>query len=303
MDFWTIILQIVNFLIFLAILHHILYRPVTDMMRRRKEEMESEREEAHELREEARELRDEARKREEELEEKRGAILDEAREEAESTRDEIIGDAREAGRKRLERFRRTMLRERAESLRGLADDLAEAVLAALRRVLEEAAPDPAGHALGRVETMLKEADAAALQEARKHLEEQGEPVRVRSASELGYEQKQRLHKAVADALELDEPDLRWETDPELLAGIELTAGSLQVRADWAHPVREAIREETDALAAQVESDAGREEASSEGESSGNEDAEDGGGEEEAADSAGSGTAGDGDGNPAGGGQA
>ena len=46
--FWTYVGQILNFLIFIAILHYLLYKPVSRIMKKRRDEMASDLKEAEE---------------------------------------------------------------------------------------------------------------------------------------------------------------------------------------------------------------------------------------------------------------
>ena len=108
MTFWTYVFQIINFIIFLVILHFLLYKPVRRIVRERKEEMEAELRDAEKKRAEAEKMRAETEKLAAELEEKRDGIIKDARERAEEQRKELLKQAESQGRDRLERFARIM---------------------------------------------------------------------------------------------------------------------------------------------------------------------------------------------------
>ena len=93
-DWFTVIAQIINFLILVALLKRFLYGPIIRAMDDRERRIASRLEEANRREQEAQEEIAAYRARREELEDAREDALARAREEAEKTRHELITSAR-----------------------------------------------------------------------------------------------------------------------------------------------------------------------------------------------------------------
>jgi len=247
MDFWTIIFQIVNFIIFAGILHHLLYRPVKTMMEKRRETMESQLEEARQERQQADELKQEAQEQQQELDEKSDRILQDAREQAEEEKQKILKQADSEARKQIAQFRRSLNRERRETIEALVRDLNGVVLAALSTLLTQEGFDLNDAALDRLEKQLESLDDSQRQQAREAIAQEEQTITVVSASELGEKQQKRLKTILTSAFELDKVDLSLDTDSGLVGGLEVTVGSLQVQAHWRQPLQNVLEQELKSL--------------------------------------------------------
>jgi F-type H+-transporting ATPase subunit b len=247
MDFWTVIFQIVNFLIFAGILHHLLYRPVKTMMQKRRETMESKLEEARQERQEAEKLNKEAQKQAEELDEKSDAILQNTREQAEAEKQDILQAAEEEARKQIARFRRNLNRERYETIESLAGELNDVLLHAISAILTQEGIDLNDAALDRLENQLHELDDQQRQQAWNTLVETEERTAVTCASALSDSQRKRLKAILASAFELEEVKLSLHTDAELVGGLEVTIGTLKIQAHWRQPLRDLLDQQLDKL--------------------------------------------------------
>ena len=243
MDFWTYVGQIVNFIVFLVILYLLLYKPMRRIMKQRKDEMEAELRKAETLRAEAEKVREEAEANARKLEEKRDAILKEARDQAETHRKESLKATEEQARGRLERFRRIMEQERNDLLGNITDSLRDTVAHAAGAVLNDSAVDLSTRGIERIEGLLKDLSDQDVQSARKTLENSENRVQVRSASALEDEHCDRLKKAVTNRLGCGEIQLDIEEDPSLLAGIDVTLGHLNLTAHWRAVIDDALQEQ------------------------------------------------------------
>lgn len=243
MGFWTCLAQIANFLIFVALLYHLLYKPVGRIMKQRRDDMEAERRAAEQKLREAEQIRAETEKQAKELEETREGILKEARDQAEAQRKELLQQAEDQARERLERFRRIMEQERVELLDEIGDDLRDTIVHVAGTVLSDAQCDLADRALQRVETLLDSLSTDELDGARNALATLGNRVSVRSAEAMTDGQRERLTKMLADGLGVDEIALDVEKDPTLLAGMTVTLGHIQLEAHWRAIIEGALRRE------------------------------------------------------------
>ena len=228
----SVVAQMINFLIFAYILHRLLVKPVRAMMAKRKAAMEADLRQAETLKKEAEMLKAEAEKHEQDLEAQRDGILKEAREKADAHRREVLKQAEDQGRAKLERFRRLLNQERGELIETVNDDLRDTILEVAHAIVGDDAGALTDRAIERVEALLGELSSDDLAGAREALKEDGAAVKVRTAQALSDEQFERLKGVVAAKVEDDGLEIAVEEAPDLLAGIEVIVGHLSLAAHW-----------------------------------------------------------------------
>lgn len=225
-DAFTLVAQIVNFLILLFLLRAFLFRPVQRVMAERERRIAEEHAAAERARAEAeaatealrveheeaaRTRRERLAELEREVERIRGERLDEARAEAEA--------ARNAWRDDLTRARR----EAADELRRSAPAvLADALRHGWRELADEELEDHTVRTFARRLAGLGDDTRAALAAAARR-----GPVTLATAFEPTRERRAALVDAVREVLGR-EADPTFERDPRLLAGVALRAGDLRV---------------------------------------------------------------------------
>ena len=241
MDLVSTIGQIVNFIIFVVILHYLLYKPVKRIMQERKDEMERDLREAEERRAEAEKIRLATETRARELEESRDRILQDARDQAEELRQEAIKRAEEQARARLERFRRVMEQERDELLEKVTGELRETIVEISAAVLADSSEQLAERGIKRLETLLSKMSDADTESARQALAESVNRVTVCSAGPLDAAQQERLKQILCAKLGV--PDLKIEVEdaPQLLAGLDVTLGHVNLSAHWRAVIDDALK--------------------------------------------------------------
>jgi F-type H+-transporting ATPase subunit b len=92
-DIWTLLFQIINFFVLLFILKRLLYKPVKEIIEKRKEMIEKKMEKAHETELEALELRRQTEEELKKLAEHKVQALEKIREEAEDEKKRLIAEA------------------------------------------------------------------------------------------------------------------------------------------------------------------------------------------------------------------
>ncbi|MFP4031023.1 MAG: hypothetical protein ACLFQQ_14220 [Desulfococcaceae bacterium] len=238
----TVIAQIVNFLILMALLKHFLYDRILNAMDAREERIRSRLESAKEREKTAEETLAKYREQQRELEEKREAELEKAREAAEERRNELIDQARKNVDRKRDQWRRALRQDRAALLRDLRNTAGERVFAVCRKVLADLADaDLQDQAARRFLERLKETEL-----------ESGEGnILVRTGFDLGTENRERL----AEALGVSVDELDVETDADLILGIEARIGDRKVAwsaADYLSELETAVRERLEKAAASEE---------------------------------------------------
>jgi len=252
-DWTTILLQALNFLILLVILQRFLYRPLRSKMREREAEIESEIAAAERRAAEAEREREELEERLEAATTEAEEIRREAREEAAARREEILEKARgEAADIRQEATERVRREERAARERIRKDARRTAVELTkdlLRETGGKAVHDRLVERFLRGEDDLGEADLDRLADA---VRRAGGAVRVRTAYPMEADELERLREALLERLPREDesapPAIEFsvEEDPELVAGLSLLSGGVAVDLNVKHALEEYTGETTGA---------------------------------------------------------
>lgn len=241
MTIWTYIAQIINFIIFVVVMYYLLYRPVRKILKERRDEMEGDLRKAERLREEADKVRIDAQQRLEELEKKQDDVIKEARRQAEAQRREILDKAEQQGKDRLARFRNIMEQERTELLENVSAELRETIIQVAGAALDDASEDLTERGIQRLSDILDKMSDEDKKSALEALKEAGGKLEVLSASSLDKKHQDKLAKLLADKLGTKKLDLEVKEDASLLAGFEITLGTVRLEAHWRGVVEDALK--------------------------------------------------------------
>lgn len=221
-DWFTIIAQIVNFLILVLLLKRFLYGPIIRAMDAREARIAENLAGAEKAREEAREREARAREEERRAAERRAEIMAEAQTEVHEWRERTLAEAR----REVEHLKQAWLdhldEQREAFLERLKTRIAEQLLAVGDRVLRDLAH--AGLQEEVLEVFLRkiEEEKDALP-----LVEDGKPVKVRSGFELTGEMAERLRRRVVPLLPSG-TEIETATDKDMGIGIEWVSGDRKI---------------------------------------------------------------------------
>ncbi len=222
-DWFTVVAQAINFLILVWLLRRFLYKPILNAIDAREKRIAAELADAAAKKAEAKKERDDFQHKNDEFDQQRAALLSKATDEAKAERERLLDEARKAAD--------TLSAKRGEALRNDAQHLSQAisrrtqeeVFAITRKTLVDLAT--ASLEERTVDVFLRRMQAldaktkASLGEA---LKTATDPAVVRSAFDLPAEQQAAIQKTLNETFSAD-IKLRFETAPELVSGIELTA--------------------------------------------------------------------------------
>ena len=104
-NIWTFIFQLINFVVLFLILKRLLYRPVKEIMEKRRAAVRKILEDAEKTKQEASSLKEEYEKKKTEIDGLRDDVFDKAEEEAETLRKEILRKAEEEAKVILQKER------------------------------------------------------------------------------------------------------------------------------------------------------------------------------------------------------
>lgn len=230
-DGYTIIFQIINFMILVFLLRRFLYGPIVRAMDAREEKIVRREDEALAGKKEAEQARHSYREKREELEQKEEEILEKARAEAGKEKQEMMEEARrevdetrrrwqEALKREKESFigelRRRIVHQACLTARGCLQDLADRDLEelVLEHFLKKLAHLPAGEK-ERLNAALSGSDNQAV---------------LRTAFEVPAGSVQRLQEKLQEKFPREGGPLKVDTveAKDLVCGLELEAGGYRV---------------------------------------------------------------------------
>jgi F-type H+-transporting ATPase subunit b len=220
-DWFTVLAQVVNFLILVWLLKRFLYRPILDAIDAREKRIAKELADADTKKAEAQKERDEFQHKNEAFEQQRAALLSKLTDEAKAERQRLLDEARQAAD--------ALAAKRQEALRGEQQSLNEAlsrrardeVFAIARKALADLATASLEERMGAVfARRLREMDGKAKAGLGEALKAASAPGLVRSAFDLPAEQRAVIQKAINETFSAD-IHIRFETAPDLVSGIEL----------------------------------------------------------------------------------
>jgi F-type H+-transporting ATPase subunit b len=227
-DWFTVLAQVVNFLILVWLLKHFLYRPILDALDAREKRIAKELADADTKKAEAQSARDEFQQKNEEFEQQRAALLNKATEEAKAERQRLLDEARQAA-DALSARRQETLRSDAHNLnQAISHRAQQEVFAIARRALTDLADSSLEERMAGVFIRrLQQMDEQTKKGLGDSLRSASEPALVRSTFDLPAAQRTAIQQTLNETFSA-EISIRFETMPELISGIELTANGQKV---------------------------------------------------------------------------
>ncbi len=138
-DWFTVVAQVVNFLILVLLLRRFLYRPILRMMDEREAKIAARLEDAQRIQAEAQAEAEAYRRRNQELAERREALMFEAKEEAETWRKKLIARAHQEIDEARGRWYASVRQEQAAFIQDVRQRIGQQVVAIARQALTDLA--------------------------------------------------------------------------------------------------------------------------------------------------------------------
>ena len=227
-DWFTVFAQIVNFLILVFLLRRFLYGPIVNAMQAREDRIRQQLEAAEAEHHTAEEIKADYLGKRQELDEQHDRLIVQAREEAEAWRKEQMDKARAEVDEAQHHWHEAVQREKELFLRELRQRTGQEVVAIARRALADLADADLEAQMAKVFLQrLQATDPAQREEIVRSIRDSERGIAVHSAFKLSQEQRDEFKKLVDEMVGKATP-LEFITNAELLAGIELKAGSYHI---------------------------------------------------------------------------
>jgi F-type H+-transporting ATPase subunit b len=239
-SWWTFALQAVNFVVLVWLLRRFLFKPVTAIVARRKEELARGMAEAAAEKQAALSLQRDLQAQRAGIEVERQKALEEQRSQTASERKRIIDEARAEAEKIHTQATMQLTEERTAATQELFSQTIELAVKLAERMLRELALSASEqafltHALGYLDHLApRERDALVAQLRANSLV-------VKTAHQLDANEqaqwREGLGKRIGAAVGID-----FNTDPALIAGAEIVFPSAILRFNWRDSLATAARE-------------------------------------------------------------
>lgn len=238
-SWWTFALQIVNFLILVWLLQRFLYRPVRDILEKRKQLSTQAFAEADKAKKEAEAAQRHYEEARAALAEERQEMLDAAHRSIEGDRAKTLDEAREQTEALVKSAHESIAQERAKTLQGLEADVADLAVKLAGKLLENLGSSIASEVfLDRTEAALKSLPKGERRRLERDLSSNGARVAVVTATPLSADE-QKSWKARLEA-DIGRPlEIAFDVDATLLGGAAVHFPHTVVSFAWADQLNDA----------------------------------------------------------------
>lgn len=227
-NWFTVIAQVINFLVLVWLLKRFLYKPILKATDEREKSIVSKLEDASAKKEEAKKERDEFQKKNDNFEKQKKQMLQKAKNEAREQSDQMLKETRKAIAALREKQEKN-LHQTEENLKNeLAEKTSREVLNISRKVLGDlASAELEAQMVKRFLERLQGMDETGKKEFHEAYKNRKDQLKIRSTFELNPEQQTAIKNEV-DQLLSENSEFRFEIDENLAGGIELSANGYKL---------------------------------------------------------------------------
>jgi F-type H+-transporting ATPase subunit b len=227
-DWFTVGAQAINFILLVWLLKHFLYKPILNALETREKRIATELAQAGETKTEAQKLQAEYKLKNEQFDQQRAELLNKASQEVSAERQRLLGEATAAGIVLAAERRRTLLRDVQSLNETIRSHTQQQVFAITRKALTELAAASLEERIAEVFIRrLRALGGNAKSVLADAIRTATEPALVCSAFDLPAVQRAAFQNALNETFSAD-VHLRFETAPDLISGVELSAGGQKI---------------------------------------------------------------------------
>lgn len=220
-DFFTLVAQIINFLILVFLLRHFLYKRIIKTMDKREQDIASRYQEAEDKIKEAEEKEESLQKMKDDFQSKRQKMLDEVSKEVEEKRQKLEEEKRKEVEELELKWKTTLKRQKEDFLSELRIRVKKQVFEIVRKVLQDMADEELEEAL--IKTFLRKVNEMNDQERKtlaEDIRQSGKETKIRSSFKVLDEYKGKIKKVIQD-LTGEKIVPQFQEGGDFISGIEL----------------------------------------------------------------------------------
>ena len=227
-DWFTVGAQTFNFIILVWLMKRFLYKPILHAIDERERRIAAELADADAKKAEAQKESDELRLKNETFEEERAALLSKATDEATMERQRLLDNARKAAEVLSLKQQETLSNEWRDMHHAIRARVQKDVFAIAGKALKDLATASLSERMVDMLTQrLKEMDDPTKSVLAQAFKTASEPALIRTAFDLPEEQRAVIQHALNETFSA-EIQVRFQTEPDLISSIELTAHGQKV---------------------------------------------------------------------------
>jgi F-type H+-transporting ATPase subunit b len=244
-DWFTVVAQIINFLILVWLLKRFLYQPILDAIDAREQRIAAELADADAKKMEAQKERDTFQQKNEDFDKQRMARMNQITEAANAERAQLLDAARQESDDLRVQLQTTLKNEQHNLNEALSHRAREEVFAIVRKALIDLADTTLEDRVTAIFfDRLRALNDKEIADLKLVLKEPVNPLLIRTAFILSAEQRTTIETTLNDILG-EEKMVKFETAPDLVSGIELVANGRKVAwsiANYLASLEESINE-------------------------------------------------------------
>jgi len=244
-DWFTVIAQVLNFLILVWLLKHFLYKPILNAIDAREKRVADELANAAAKEAEAQKEKEEFKRKNEEFDQQRAALMNRAKDEAKAERQRLFEETRKEASDLRAKQQEALRNDKQNLNQAISRRAQQEVFAITRKVLKDLAgtslEERTVNVFARRLHELTDEEKGQLTSA---LSASSDSTLVRTAFDLPQTQRDLIKKEIKEALGI-EIQPRFETAPDLVNGIELITDGQKVSwsiADYLTSLEKSIDE-------------------------------------------------------------
>lgn len=224
-DWFTVIAQVVNFLILVWLLKRFLYQPILNAIDAREQRIATELADADAKMNEAAKQRNEFQKKNAELEKQRNRYLNQAIDDAKAEHQRLLEIARQESENLRIKLQQALLNEQHNLHEALTNQVRQEVFAIARKVLTELTDSSLEQRMTLIFIRrLRELDNEELAELRSAFNLSTQALQVHSVFDLSAEQKTLIKSAISEIFAVQK-QVQFVTSDNLVSGIEISTGA------------------------------------------------------------------------------
>ena len=221
-DWFTVIAQIINFLILLALLNRFLYKPILKTIDKRQDQMQARWDATAEAQKEAEAEAEKHHQARQELDQQREQILAQAKAEAEANRHEELQQARADIAEKRQQWQTALENEQQTVVADLQEEFGRQVVAIVRQILQDLAhADLEQQVINAFQQKLQHLDDETRRSIAAALDRQEQPITVQTGFSLPPASQDALRQSLQDGNLVNGQAIEFNVSSDLIIGIRL----------------------------------------------------------------------------------
>jgi len=227
-DWFTVVAEIINFLILVWLLRRLLYKPVLNAIDEREKKITAQLQDADAKKADAKKEQDEFRKKNEDFDAQKKSLNDKAIADSNAEREKLIDTARNDANTLRSKLEQASKDAQESQEREIAQKTQEQVLTITRKALTDIASlSLEEQSVNMFIRRLKESKDEEKKQFTEAFKSNANTILVQSAFELPEKQQHDINDAVSGILKTN-TSLQFKTVPGLISGIELTTNGYKL---------------------------------------------------------------------------